>query len=97
MTSIDGPGDGGFKCEHNLAGTEVHIRPRGDHIWHTLDDECPCGPTGHFAPIGAPAAWIYIHHALDGRKAPPGNYAPTPGPCDGHNSDDDDGYDTCAA
>lgn len=88
----DGPRD--FKCDYSLDGTAVHIRPRNDHIWHELDDDCPCGPTSQAPGLDGPVRWIVIHHALDGRAPQGGQYAPDGQPTD---NDDPDGYaGTCA-
>lgn len=44
---------------------QVHVHPVGDTVVHTLDSDCPCGPTPeHVVREG----WMYTHHSLDGRE-----------------------------
>lgn len=46
----------------------VHVRPVGDLVWHTLTDDCVCGPTLEVIVYDdAPDGHMYTHHALDGR------------------------------
>lgn len=82
-----GPRD--WKCDYNLDTTAVHIRPRNDHIWHTLDDECPCGPQPQYIDTDTACRWLVIHHALDQRQLQPGGYTPAPGPTNTGDGPDD--------
>jgi hypothetical protein len=43
----------------------LHVHPIRDSVVHTLDEDCPCGPTAEHVP---PDAWMYTHHSLDGRE-----------------------------
>lgn len=84
------PGPRDWKCEYSPDGSAVHIRPRNDLTWHSLDDDCPCGPTSTHLPLDADACcqWLVIHHALDGRHALTGHtIAPRQGPTDGDGGD----------
>jgi hypothetical protein len=87
------PGPRDWKCEYNLAGTEVHVRPRNDLIWHPATTECPCGPSQHYVDMDGDVRWIVIHHALDGRPHEEGRYSPAAGPCDDDTDDDTDDDD----
>lgn len=74
------PGPRDWKCDYSLDQTEVHVRPRNDHIWHQADEDCPCGPTYTYVDLDTPIRWIAIHHALDGRRGNETKLAPTPAP-----------------
>lgn len=96
MADWRAPGPRGWKSELDPTGTEVHIRPRGDLIYHSFED-CPCGPTtSHIDLDETPVAWFVVHHPLDDRGAPPeGHYiASAAGPCPPR---DDDGPDCATA
>jgi hypothetical protein len=62
-----------WKSCWSIDGREVHVRPRNDHIWHPLTDDCVCGPsTEPIYPDDDSAeilAWLVTHQALDGREA----------------------------
>lgn len=48
---------------------EVHVRPVGDLVDHSLDDQCPCGP--RWEPVkreDGSVGWVVVHHSLDGRE-----------------------------
>jgi hypothetical protein len=47
----------------------VHVLPISDQIEHTLDEDCPCGPTTEavFRDDGS-NGWLVTHHSLDGRE-----------------------------
>lgn len=84
------PGPRTWRCDVSIGGTDVHLRPRNDHIWHSLDDDCPCGPEailGVDLATAVPSVWIYIHHALDNRARQLGGHTPTADPC-GRRGDD---------
>ncbi len=94
MTDPRPPGPRDWKCDYDLTGTAVHIRPRNDHIWHPADDDCPCGPTSEYLDLDPDIAtrWVVVHHALDGRSKRDGRYEPADGPTDGWGGDaGDDG------
>jgi hypothetical protein len=88
LTDWRPPGPRDFKCDYSPDGTAVHIRPRNDLIWHTADDDCPCGPDSTNIDLSddgpyAYARWIVVHHALDGRGRPQGGYTPGEPPAAG--------------
>lgn len=64
------PGPQRWKLDHDIAGKDMHLRPRNDHIWHRLEPECVCGPFPR--PLndddGVLLLWVYEHHPLDGRE-----------------------------
>lgn len=90
MTTADPhpPGPRDWKCDYNPTATEVHIRPRNDHIWHSADDDCPCGPTSNYLDIDSPCRWLIVHHALDRRPGSQTKLIPTPAPTAGYDGDD---------
>lgn len=58
-----------WKIDQAIGGEEIHIRPRGDLVWHPLEENCVCGPErtealtsdGDLVPV-------IVHQALDGRE-----------------------------
>lgn len=85
------PGPRDWKCDYDLGRTAVHIRPRNDLMWHTLDDECPCGPTSTYLDLDTDITtrWLTVHHALDGREKRGGHYVPSGDPTDWPDDDAD--------
>lgn len=80
------PGPRDWKCEYNATGTEIHVRPRNDLMWHHDTSDCPCGPAvTHLDDLpDSDARRLAIHHALDGRARPDGGFTPDPLPTDCH-------------
>lgn len=60
---------GGWKLCVSFDGTELHLRPRDDLMYHPLDSACFCGPqTQPVERIDGVELTAVIHHSLDGRE-----------------------------
>jgi hypothetical protein len=47
----------------------VHVLPVDDHVEHTKDDSCVCGPRVEPAFLDDGSnGWVVVHHSLDGRE-----------------------------
>lgn len=67
---------GPWKIDLDHDEQAVHVRPRGDVVWHPLDSRCHCIPTSDVAELrdcqGRPLHLpVYFHVALDGREVRP--------------------------
>jgi hypothetical protein len=62
------PGPRDWKIDYTFDDTEVHVRPRNDHVFHTLSDDCVCGPET-MPKLPGDLRWLIVHHPLDGRQA----------------------------
>lgn len=47
----------------------LHVMPVGDHVEHTSDLECPCGPEARsINRDDGTTGTLFVHHSLDGRE-----------------------------
>jgi len=49
----------------------IHVLPNDDLVEHDNSEDCVCGPDAYLED----GSWVYVHHSLDGREIPHGQYA----------------------
>ena len=67
---------GPWKIDPSFDHSELHVRPRGDVVWHPLSVDCPCRPTQDSTEVrdedgDRMTVPVFLHVAMDGREERP--------------------------
>lgn len=66
---------GPWKIDPTFDDEELHVRPRGDTVWHILTAACCCRPERQTARLCdgqyATDVVVHFHRPFDGREVPP--------------------------